>query len=95
MSGRLLRRSGAQPLAAAIAALGDNLASAGGFHPRPKTVTALAHQFAGLISPFHEQNLRCKARRKAGMCLNFRGLYESALPLVNATLTASADRFVT
>src|SRR5215475_10129926 len=45
--------SGAQALAAAGAAGGQNLAAAGGGEARAKTVAALAHQFAGLIGPLH------------------------------------------
>jgi hypothetical protein len=45
--------SGAQTLAAAGAACGQNLAAAGGRETGTKSVTALAHQFAGLISPLH------------------------------------------
>lgn len=46
-------RSGAQTLAAAGAACGENLAAAGGRQTGAKAVTALAHQFAGLIGPLH------------------------------------------
>ena len=45
--------SGAQALAAASAAGGENLAAAGRGETGTETVTALAHQFAGLISPLH------------------------------------------
>lgn len=45
--------SGAQTLAAAGAAGGENLAAAGSGETGTETVTALAHQFAGLISPLH------------------------------------------
>jgi hypothetical protein len=45
--------SGAQTLAAAGAASGENLAAAGRGETGTETVTALAHQFAGLISPLH------------------------------------------
>jgi hypothetical protein len=45
--------SGAQTLAAAGAAGGKNLAAAGGGEAGAEAVTALAHQFAGLISPLH------------------------------------------
>lgn len=45
--------SGAQTLAAAGAAGGKNLAAAGRGETSTETVTALAHQFAGLISPLH------------------------------------------
>src|ERR1700712_736073 len=46
-------RSGAQTLTASRAARGENLAAAGGRKPGAKAVTALAHQFARLISPLH------------------------------------------
>jgi hypothetical protein len=45
--------SGAQTLAAAGTAGGEDLAAAGGGEAGTETVTALAHQFAGLISPLH------------------------------------------
>jgi hypothetical protein len=45
--------SGAQTLATACAASGENLAAAGGGEAGAEAVTALAHQFAGLISPLH------------------------------------------
>jgi hypothetical protein len=45
--------SGAQTLAATGAAGGKNLAAAGGGEAGAEAVTALAHQFAGLISPLH------------------------------------------
>src|ERR1700753_2259353 len=45
--------SGAQTLAAAGTAGGENLAAAGGGETGAEAVTALAHQFAGLISPLH------------------------------------------
>jgi hypothetical protein len=45
--------SGAQTLAAACAACGEDLAAAGGGEAGAEAVTALAHQFAGLISPLH------------------------------------------
>jgi hypothetical protein len=45
--------SGAQTLAAAGAAGGENLAAAGSGETGAEAVTALAHQFAGLISPLH------------------------------------------
>jgi hypothetical protein len=45
--------SGAQTLAAAGAAGGENLAAAGRGETGTEAVTALAHQFAGLISPLH------------------------------------------
>jgi hypothetical protein len=45
--------SGAQTLAAARTAGCENLAAAGRGETGTETVTALAHQFAGLISPLH------------------------------------------
>ena len=45
--------SGAQALAATRAARGENLAAAGRGEPGAEAVAALAHQFAGLISPLH------------------------------------------
>jgi hypothetical protein len=45
--------SGAQTLTAAGAAGGENLAAAGSGETGTEAVTALAHQFAGLISPLH------------------------------------------
>src|SRR5947208_13035182 len=45
--------SGAQTLAAPRAARGEDLAAAGGGETGAEAVTALAHQFAGLISPLH------------------------------------------
>jgi hypothetical protein len=45
--------SGAQTLAAPGAACGEDLAAAGGRETGAEAVTALAHQFAGLISPLH------------------------------------------
>jgi hypothetical protein len=51
----LLRESGsgAQTLAATGAARGEHLAAAGRGEASAEAVTALAHQFAGLISPLH------------------------------------------
>jgi hypothetical protein len=45
--------SGAQTLAAARAARGEDLATAGRGQSGAEAMTALAHQFAGLISPLH------------------------------------------
>jgi len=50
--------SGAQALAATRTARGEDLAAARGCEPGAEAVTALAHQFAGLISPFHGSFLR-------------------------------------
>src|SRR5262245_24537532 len=46
--------SGAEPLAAAAAPGGQHLAASRGLAARAKSVTALAHQPAGLIGPLHE-----------------------------------------
>ena len=45
--------SGAQALAATRTARSENLAAAGRGETGAEAVTALAHQFAGLISPLH------------------------------------------
>jgi len=45
--------SGAQALAAASAAGGKDLAATSGGEASAEAVAALAHQFAGLISPLH------------------------------------------
>ncbi len=45
--------SGAETLAAPGATRGEALAAAGGGETGAEAVTALAHQFAGLISPLH------------------------------------------
>jgi hypothetical protein len=45
--------SGAQTLAATCATRGENLAAASRRETGTEAVTALAHQFAGLISPLH------------------------------------------
>jgi hypothetical protein len=45
--------SGAQTLAAARTARGEDVAAAGRGETSAEAVTALAHQFAGLISPLH------------------------------------------
>jgi hypothetical protein len=45
--------SGREALAAADAASGENLAAADGGHAGAEAVTALAHEFGGLISPLH------------------------------------------
>jgi hypothetical protein len=47
------KRSSAEPLAAPRAARRDDLASADGRDAGTEAVTALAHQFARLIGPFH------------------------------------------
>jgi hypothetical protein len=45
--------SGAQTLSAARAARGEDLAAAGRGQSGAEAMTALAHQFAGLVSPLH------------------------------------------
>jgi hypothetical protein len=45
--------SGAQAFAAPGAARGEDFPAAGGGETGTEAVTALAHQFAGLISPLH------------------------------------------
>ena len=52
------RRSRTEPLAALRAPGRDHLAAALGRHPGAETVSALAHQFARLIGPFHGILLR-------------------------------------
>ena len=47
------RASGAEPLAALRAPCGDDFAAAGGGGAGAEAVTALAHQLARLIGPFH------------------------------------------
>lgn len=61
------RVSGAEALAAAGAASGNDLAAALGGHASAKTVTALPHELARLIGPFHGSGLRW-SRRNAGCC---------------------------
>ena len=48
-----MARSGAQTFTASGAARGEYLTAAGGRKSGTEAVTALAHQFAGLISPLH------------------------------------------
>ena len=50
---QVLTGSGRQLLAAARAAGGDDAATTNGGHARAEAVAALAHEFAGLISPLH------------------------------------------
>jgi len=57
--------SGAEALAAARAAGRHDLAAAFGGHAGAETVTALTHELARLIGPFHGCDLRW-SRRKAG-----------------------------
>ncbi len=54
--------SGAQPLAAACPASGKHLAATLGLQAMAKTMTALAHQLAGLVGPLHEFDLRSPSR---------------------------------
>src|SRR6185369_10492865 len=58
--------SGTQTLAAARTAGSENLAAAGGGQARAKTVTALAHELAGLIGPLHGSISADIAIRPAG-----------------------------
>src|SRR3954467_1838055 len=53
ISGTDALASGAETLAAPSATRGEDLAAAGGGETGAEAVTALAHQFAGLISPLH------------------------------------------
>jgi hypothetical protein len=53
VSGERRPGSGAQTLAATGATRGENFAAAGRGQTSAEAVTALAHQFAGLISPLH------------------------------------------
>ncbi|SMX55605.1 conserved protein of unknown function [Bradyrhizobium sp. ORS 285] len=53
ISGTDALASGAETLAAPGATRGKDLAAAGGGEAGAEAVTALAHQFAGLISPLH------------------------------------------
>src|SRR5882757_3482255 len=57
-AGRPAPVSGAEPLASARATGGQDLATPGGLEAVAKSVTALAHQLAGLIGPLHESGLR-------------------------------------
>ncbi len=70
---------GGQPLASARAAGADDLAAARGLHAGAITVTAFAHELAGLIGPLHR------------FCSPFAvacGLIRSPAGAVNATLPA-------
>ncbi len=53
---------GCEPLAAARPTRGNHLAAARGLHAGAVSVTALAHQLAGLIGPLHEVALRSPSR---------------------------------
>lgn|GEM_PF-6374356 len=50
------RASGGQTLATTRATRGDHLAATDSGHAGAETMTALAHDFAGLISPFHRRS---------------------------------------
>lgn len=67
MAGIRPAHSGAEALAAARAAGRHNLAAAFGGHAGAETVTALPHELARLIGPFHGSGLRW-SRRNAGCC---------------------------
>jgi hypothetical protein len=64
--------SGAQTLAAPRAARGENLAAADRRKTGTEAVTALAHQFAGLISPLHGPFSADNLPAKATICLKLR-----------------------
>jgi hypothetical protein len=64
--------SGAQTLAAAGAAGSEDLATAGGRQAGAEAVTALAHQFAGLISPLHGPFSADNLPGKKTICLIMR-----------------------
>ena len=64
--------SGAQTLAAPRAARGEDLAAAGGRKAGAEAVTALAHQFAGLISPLHGPFSADNLPDKLTICLIMR-----------------------
>src|SRR5262245_53525668 len=69
---REVMRSGAEPLAAATAPGGNDFAAALGRHAGAETVTALAHELAGLIGPLHgcfSAWIRCAAENRAMWCL--------------------------
>ena len=61
--------SGAQTLTAARAAGGENLAAADRGKAGAEAVAALAHQFAGLISPLHGQFSADNWQAKPAICL--------------------------
>jgi hypothetical protein len=61
--------SGAQTLAAPRAARGEDLAAAGRGKTGTEAVTALAHQFAGLISPLHGSFSADNLPARATICL--------------------------
>jgi hypothetical protein len=51
---------GAQALAPTSTTGSHDFAAAGGGHSGAETVTALAHELARLVRPFHEIPLRCR-----------------------------------
>src|SRR6202051_976421 len=63
-------RSRTEPLAALRPPGRQHSAAAFGRHPGAKAVTALAHQFARLVGPFHGIFLRC-ARNSASFTASF------------------------
>src|ERR1700685_1140588 len=66
-------RSRTEPLAALRAAGRQHPAAALGRHPGAKAVTALAHQFARLVGPFHGIDLRARPVRRNGCGVNVIG----------------------
>jgi len=83
-------RSRTEPLAALRAAGRQHPAAALGRHPGAKAVTALAHQFARLVGPFHGIDLRARPVRRNGCGVNVIGarlarLIRKPFSLVNAT----------
>jgi hypothetical protein len=65
--------SGAQTLAATRAARREDFAAAGGRQAGAEAVTALAHQFAGLISPLHGSFSADNLPAKPTICLIIEG----------------------
>ncbi len=76
-------RSRTQPLAPVRATRRQHLAAAFGRHAGAKAMAALAHQFAGLIGPFHGICLRCARHANAGAQL--ARLIRDRSALVNGT----------
>src|SRR3984957_15528394 len=66
-------RSRTEPLAALRAAGRQHPAAALGRHPGAKAVTALAHQFARLVGPFHGIDLRQRPVRRKQSGVNLIG----------------------
>src|SRR5579872_5213243 len=60
---------GTQAFAAAGAARGENLAAAGGSEAGTEAMTALAHQFAGLVGPLHGSFSADNLPAKPTICL--------------------------